>query len=153
MEPKILERREMKIAGLELPEGEMPSYILQLWVKLNAKISSIPNKVNPHILYGVYKGEKIGDEIKYTYLVGVEVEDIKELSEELSVWEIYPAECMVFYPQGHIGQIIQIYDKMRKWFKTSEYEPVDEGYILEVYNTQQELNENYVVELWKEFKE
>jgi len=152
MEPKISTRRAMKIAGLELPKGEMSSYILQLWVKLNTKISSIPYQVNPHILYGVYKGEKVGDEVKYTYLVGVEVESIKELPEGVSVWEIYPAECVVFFPRGHIGNVVQSYGKIREWFKTSEYEPRDEGYILEVYNTQQDLNENYVVEMWKELK-
>jgi predicted transcriptional regulator YdeE len=58
MEPKISTRRAMKIVGLELPKGEMSSYILQLWVKLNSKIASIQNQVNPHVLYGIYKGKK-----------------------------------------------------------------------------------------------
>jgi predicted transcriptional regulator YdeE len=70
----------------------------------------------------------------------------------VSVWEIPPAKCVVFFPQGHIGKVVQTYEKIREWFKTSEYEPRDEGYILEVYNTRQDLNENYVVEMWKEVK-
>lgn len=152
MEPKISTRRAMKIVGLELPKGEMSSYILQLWVKLNSKIASIQNQVNPHVLYGIYKGEKIKDKIEYTYLVGVEVKDVEELPEGLSLWKIYPAECAVFSPHGHIGKVVQTYEKMREWSETSEYELVDEGYILEVYNTQQDLNENYVVEKWKELK-
>lgn len=152
MEPKISTRRAMKIVGLELPKGEMSSYILQLWVKLNSKIASIQNQVNPHVLYGIYKGEKIKDKIEYTYLVGIEVKDVEELPEGLSLWEIYPAECAVFSPHGHIGKVVQTYEKMREWSETSEYELVDEGYILEVYNTQQDLNENYVVEKWKELK-
>ena len=152
MEPKISTRRAMKIVGLELPKGEMTSYILQLWVKLNSKIASIQNQVNPHVLYGIYKGEKIKDKIEYTYLVGVEVKDVEELPEGLSLWKIYPAECAVFSPHGHIGKVVQTYEKMREWSETSEYELVDEGYILEIYNTQQDLNENYVVEIWKELK-
>ena len=152
MEPKIFTRRAMEIVGLELPKGEMSSYILQLWVKLNSKIASIPNQVNSHLLYGIYKGEKVKDKIEYTYLVGVEVKDIEKIPEGLSLWKIYPAECVVFFPHGHIGKVVQTYKEMKDWFETSEYEPVDEGYILEIYNTQQDLNENYIVEIWKELK-
>jgi len=151
METKMFTRHAMKIVGLELPE-KMEPYILQLWIKLNTMMASIPNQVNPHILYGVYKGEMVGDKIHYSYLVGIEVTDTIELPEGMSLWEIPPAECVVFFPRGHIGNVVQTYAKIKDWFKTSEYEAHDEGYILEVYNTQQDLNEDYVVEIWKEVK-
>ncbi len=151
METKISTRRAMKIVGLELPE-KMEPYILQLWIKLNTMMASVPNQVNPHMLYGIYKGEMVGDKIHYSYMVGIEVTDIIEVPVGMSLWEIPPAECVVFFPRGHIGNVVQTYTKIKDWFKTSEYEAHDEGYILEVYNTQQDLNENYVVEIWKEVK-
>lgn len=151
METKISTRRAMKVAGLVLPE-KMEPYFLQLWIKLNTKIASIPNQVNPHVLYGIYKGERVGDKVHYTYMVGIEVKDAQALPEGVSLREIPSSECVVFFPRGHIGNVVQMYKHIREWFQTSEYEPRDEGYILEVYNTQQELNENYVVEMWKELK-
>jgi predicted transcriptional regulator YdeE len=151
METRISTRRAMKVAGLVLPE-KMEPYVLQLWIKLNTKIASIPNQVNPHVLYGIYKGERVGDKVHYTYMVGIEVKEAQVLPEGVSLWEIPSSECAVFSPRGHIGNVVQMYKHIRVWFQTSEYEPRDEGYILEVYNTQQELNENYVIEMWKELK-
>lgn len=120
METKMSTRRAMKIVGLELPENIGP-YILQLWIKLNTMMASIPNQVNPHLLYGVYRGEMVGDKIQYNYMVGIAVPDAKKLPEGMALWEIPPAECVAFFPRGHIGNVVQTYAKIKDWFKTNEY--------------------------------
>ena len=59
-------------------------------------------------------------------MVGREVTDTAKLPEGMSVWEIPSAECAVFFPRGHIGNVVQMYAKITDWFKTSEYEAQDQ---------------------------
>lgn len=152
MTPTFQMRTRITVAGLAI-EGDKSPFILQLWVKLATVIGQLPGAGNPQTVYGVWRKEETADGVQHRYLVGVEVGEAAQVPEGIDVWHIHEAECAVFTPQGDMGRIVHSYARIAEWFKGSSRKATKNGYTLEVYDTRQSLDGNYVVEVWEELEQ
>ncbi len=147
MNPEIGQRRRLHLTGLTLEGAAMSPYILQLWIKLSGKIMAVSGKVNPEVLYGVWrKGSENGDQ-RLTYMVGVETHPGGPVPGEMEAWDIHPALCAVFSPRGDIGKIVGSYQEIEGWFEGSSRGSAASGYVVEIYDTRQALDDRYLVEI------
>jgi predicted transcriptional regulator YdeE len=151
MEPEFLERPRRLIAGIELPPGAPPPYILQLWIRLGTVMKNISNLIDPDVMYGVWRKLDRGGEIDFIYLVGTQVHSTDQ-GEGIEVWELPAAPCAVFRPTGDMGKITRSFGDIRSWFEgeSNPHRPVRDGFTTEVYDTRQPLDERYLVEIWEE---
>lgn len=150
MEPAIRERRRIGVTGFTLEGEENSPYFLQLWVKLSGRIADIPGRVNPEVLYGVWRKESRDGELRLTYMAGVETGAVAPAPPGMETWDLPPAPCAVFSPRGDMGKIVDFYQSIQEWFEAGAREPAPEGYVMEVYDTRQPLDAGYRVEIWEE---
>ncbi len=150
MNPEIRERRQLRLMGLTLEGDDKSPFILQLWVRLSAQIGKISDKVNPEVLYGVWRKQLRDGKLYRTYMTGVEVASDCPVPAGFEAWELYPAQCAVFSPRGDIGQIVGSYRQIHAWFVAGTQKPAMDGYAMEIYDTRQSLAADYLVEIWEE---
>ena len=149
MEPVIVERRALHLAGVELENGEPRSYlILQVWVALAARARLIERVVEPDVLYGVWL-HRPGAEP--SYLAGVEVEAGSAQPERLATATVPACRFASFTHRGSLGGVVGTYERIAKWMAETGAERA-EAATLEIYDTRQHIDDEYVVEVLEPIK-
>ncbi len=149
MEPRIVERGPLHLVGVELENGEPKSYlILQAWVALAARARRIERVIEPDVLYGVWLRRPAAEP---SYLVGVEVEEGSPPSEGLAAATVPACRFASFAHRGSLGSIAATYEQMARWMAESGSEHA-EAATIEVYDTRQPIDDEYVVEVLEPIK-
>ncbi len=149
MEPRIVERPALHLAGFELENGEPKSYlILQAGVALAARARLIEHVVEPELLYGVWL-RRPGAEP--SYVVGFEVEVGSAQPEGLATAVVPACRFASFTHRGGLGGVAGTYERIAKWMADSGAEH-EEAATVEVYDTRQPIDDEYVVEVLEPIK-
>lgn len=149
MEPVFRERRSLRLMGVALTGDGVAPFILLLWVKFSALRASVPDPVDPHILYGVWRKTSAGGRTEYAYMVGVETATSEPAPGGLETWELPPGHCAVFTSTADMTRVVRAYHDIGSWFESGTIKPATDGYVVEVYDSTQPIDEDYTVEIWE----
>ncbi len=146
MQPKIVERKETKIVGLQY-QGKLDSSKLPtLWEKFMERIPEIKGIKNGNICYGHSQG--MPNEEVFTYTAGVEAETNGDLPQNM-VEVVAPAgKYAVWTHKGPIMQIGETFNKIySEWLAESGLE-VSAMIDIEVYEEGKcDMTENSEVDI------
>ncbi|MGE5674752.1 MAG: GyrI-like domain-containing protein [Mycobacterium leprae] len=144
MAGEVRELGELKIVGVELPNADPRAHlILYLWGKLAARMPEVEGPIDPHILYGVWhrKGRTTP-----SYILGVQVSAVGVLPEGL---------VSVHVPAYRYGTVTlkgapdfgRAYEQLERYIKANHRELVPADATVEIYDTRQEVSDEYTVTL------
>lgn len=126
MEPKIIQKNEFSVIGLEYygdnKNGEIPA----MWGELDKRIHEIPNRINLKTSYGVCSPvEKMTDESRFSYIAGVEVNKTDQIPEGMVAKHVPTTQYAVFSHKGSPKNLDKTYEYiLGTWLPNSGYQPV-----------------------------
>ena len=126
MKPKKITEESFKIIGMDClsskKENKDETDISELWEEFRPRINEVNNKVKPDNLLGIYIQNKIYPD-RFTYVAGVEVENIKSIPRGMIPKIISSSQYAVFIHEGTRDNISQTYNHIfNTWEKNSDYE-------------------------------
>lgn len=122
MQPQLITKPALTIAGIKIRTAPMSPEIPQLWGEFAARIDTIDAIAEPHVSYGVMGryDENMGG---MDYMAGVSVDNAEELPEGMTAWEIDAHTYAVFEATlPTLGEAFgQVYNS---WLPASDYQAV-----------------------------
>ena len=123
MVPKIVEKAEFKIIGMEYSSKVTEDSIPKLWSRFTPRCKEINNKVNPEQALGICFSSKNGD---FTYIAGFEVDDITTVPSEMVSKTITGQTYAIFTHKGPVDTISKTMQEIyERFLKANGLEPVD----------------------------
>lgn len=129
MEPRIVEREEFNIIGMQYIGNNQNGEIPQLWGQWFPRVPEIKNQAGKHIFYGLCEclceGEcKCGQGGDFSYIAGIEVISLDEIPEGLVGRTIPAAKYAVFTHKGSLESLQETFGYIYgTWLPTSGYTP------------------------------
>ena len=138
----IMEKKGFTLIGYELEDAAIQPEICSLaWIKLCSKIRDIENITEPEIIYGAWYQEKGKEE---AYMAGVEVKGVGDVPSELKTIYIRDAIYATIKIRGRVDFKNNI-GELETWIlnnKNIEFR-TPRGVTLEIYDTSQEVNDEF----------
>jgi AraC family transcriptional regulator len=132
LEPRFVHRESFLIGGL-VTQGNIENIVLRamsLWKVFNSKLGEITNPIQLQFAYGIALDNGSGF---WSYMAGVEIENLENLPSDFVGKKIPASKYAVFPYQGPIVRIQEAYDAIYgRWLPSTDYQLGD--YEFEYYN-------------------
>ncbi|MCP3062536.1 GyrI-like domain-containing protein [Myxococcus sp. K38C18041901] len=115
----------LQLVGLKVVgrRSELSHRVPLAWTELVARLDSVPNAVNPDVLYGVFpESDHLKESVDgvYTYSVCVQVSHLGPVPEGMSARELPPREYAMATALGDASAIGAAYMGLAKWEEEQE---------------------------------
>lgn len=155
MEIRIEKKAAFKVIGMTLSiilsEERRKKLITGLHDKFNDRVHEIKNQITPMRYYGIFidPPNYNPDTDPFTWIAGVEVDDISNPPKEMKGFEFPEHLYAVTSYHGPKGEAGNLYDTFYHWVSQSDYE-LAADYGLEIYSdSSDDLEPNHIkMELW-----
>lgn len=133
MQPQIIDKPELLIAGCEVPfihalspDTNNHQVIPQVWDQLMARLPGLVHRTNEPMYGLIFQREERSHEHELWYMAGCAVPADAEIPDGFTTQKIPAATYAVFTHRGPISGIAEtVRHAYREWLPTSDYELAD----------------------------
>jgi len=142
MEPKIVERKEFRIIGMDCRTTKLDNVtnftIPKLWGRFIPRCEEVTGKSDTKVCYGVCvmeEGSPFTDKTEFSYIAGFEVESGAKPPKGMTEKVLPAAKYAVFTHKGKISDIYKTLDHVYgRWLPNSKYKLSRSAYDFELYD-------------------
>ncbi|MEN6370874.1 MAG: GyrI-like domain-containing protein [Armatimonadota bacterium] len=154
MQPKIVSRNEIKLAGIQYIGSNQNGEIPRLWdEQFLPRMNELENVVNGDVCYGLCecmcKGEcKCGQGADFYYIAAMEVSNFDEIPAGMATKTVPAAKYAVFTHKGPVSKLHETFQKIyTEWIPASGVE-IAGNYNFEYYGECFDNSENSLMDIY-----
>lgn len=142
MKPEIIEKKGCYIVGMQYEGKNQNGEVSKLWNEFLPRLKEITNRVNDTIGYGYETyNKKMFETGEFTYVAGVEVENLDHIPSEMVGYEIPSNTYAVFTMEAIIENLPKTIGKIySEYLPQNNLKPID-NYDFEYYTEEFEPNQ------------